>query len=143
MPLISAGPQATIRIRRYVHLMKESRQASRRMASYGVIFVVLLAGAGMLHRLVWQANRELHTLLETVATLLALVAGANALIRFYTRKTTAYLIMGTGLAGVALLGGYHAVITPTLCSACTHSSLSPLTPWRRVVCRLFSCIVMC
>ncbi len=113
------------------------------MASYGVIFVVLLAGAGMLHRLVWQANRELHTLLETVATLLALVAGANALIRFYTRKTTAYLIMGTGLAGVALLDGYHAVITSTLCSACTHSSLAALTPWSGVVSRLFLSIVMC
>src|SRR5260370_30934168 len=97
MPLISAGPQASIRIRRYVHLMKESRQASRRMASYGVMFVVLLAGAGMLHRLVWQANRGLHTPLENVAPVLALVGAGHALFPCYSPKPTHYLITVTGL----------------------------------------------
>src|ERR1017187_9717102 len=92
-----------------------SSAAGRRMAAYGAVFVVLLASAVPLHRLSWHGDRELHTVLEAIATLLALVSGANALIRFYTCRTNAYLILGCGLTGAALLDGYHAVITSTFC----------------------------
>jgi hypothetical protein len=59
----------------------------------------------------------------------ALFAAVNALIRYYTRKTGAYLMLGSGLAGAALLDVYHAVVTSSFCGACSSSSLSALTPW--------------
>ena len=120
-----------------------SSPAGRRMAAYGAVFMVLLAAAQPLHQLNWHANREPHTLLEAIAAVLALVAGANALVRFYTRKTTTYLILGSGLVGAGLLDSYHAVITSTLCDGCTHASLAAVTPWSGVMSRLFLSVVMC
>ena len=120
-----------------------SGQAGRRMAAYGALLVVLLAGALPLHRLDWHASPGLHTVLEAIAALLALAGGAIALIRFYTGKSNVYPILGSGLVGAALLDGYHAVVTSTLCDGCTRPSLAALTPWSGVVSSLFLSLVMC
>ena len=113
------------------------------MAAYGAVLVGLLFGAVPLHGRIWHGGRELHTLLEALAALLALIAGANALIRYYTRKTTPYLILGSGLVGAALLDSYHAAITSTLCDGCANASLGALTAWSGTMSRLFLSVVMC
>ena len=120
-----------------------SGQAGRRMAAYGALLVVLLAGALPLHRAGWHASPGLHTVLEAIAALLALAGGAIALIRFDTGKSNVYPILGSGLVGAALLDGYHAVVTSTLCDGCTRPSLAALTPWSGVVSSLFLSLVMC
>ena len=49
--------------------------------------------------------------METAATLLALLIGLMALVRFYSKKNNTFLFIGAGFLGTALLDGYHAVVT--------------------------------
>ena len=55
-----------------------SNLAARRMAAYGALLLVLLACAAALHQVRWHGSRELHTLMEAIAALLALIAGVKA-----------------------------------------------------------------
>jgi len=54
---------------------------------------------------------ELHTLMETVATVLSLAVGSLALVRYYSKKDNKFLFIGTGFVATAFLDGYHAVIS--------------------------------
>ncbi len=55
-------------------------------------------------------------MLETIATVLAVVIGAMALVRYYNQKTTFYLILGSGFLCAGLLEGFHAVVTSSFVS---------------------------
>ena len=57
--------------------------------AYAALLLVL-AGFSIPCRLsTWHGNAELHTLLETISTVLALLAGAIALKAYYTKKIPA------------------------------------------------------
>src|SRR5579864_85643 len=110
---------------------------------YATLCVGLLAVRIPLGRLTWVGTVNLHTILETTATVLSFVAGVMALLRHYSQKTFPYLILGTGFLGASLLDGYHAVVTSTLCTSCTPSSLSALIPWTGGASRLFLSMLLC
>ena len=86
-------------------------QSHGRSIGYVLLVTALLAGAFVFHRATWKSNSELHTLLESIATVLALISGAMSLVRYYTKKTSAFLLLGTGFLGTALLNAYHAAVT--------------------------------
>jgi len=100
-------------------------------------------GAYPAHRAAWLGNAELHTLLETISSLLALTAGAMALVRYYAKKSSAFLLLGSCFLGASLLDAYHALITSSFLAGLTPSSLSALTPWSGVVSRVFMSLLMC
>ena len=108
----------------------------RRRLIYFVIVAGLIGGLS-LGRRTWRGTSELHTIMETIATLLALAAGAMALGRYYTKRNSNFLVLGSGFIGAALLDAYHAVVTSSFCKECTPSTLSALTPWSGVTSRLF------
>ncbi len=110
---------------------------------YALVLVVLLLGAFPLRRVAWQSNAEFHTLLETIATLLALTTGAMALVRYYSKKSSMFLLLGSAFLGAALLDGYHAAITSSFLAGYTPSTLSALTPWSGVISRVFLSLLMC
>ncbi len=114
-----------------------------RSLGYAGLLVGLLALRVLAGQITWVGNAELHTLVETVATLLALVIGAMALVRYYSQKTTSYLILGSGFLGAGLLDGYHALVTSSFCAECTRSSLSTLIPWTGGLSRLLLSVLMC
>ena len=87
--------------------------AARRKATYVAVSVVLSVGYLLLRTSSWHGSAELHTLMEVAATLLALLVGAMALVRFYSRKTNLFLFVGTGFLGTGFLDGYHGVVTST------------------------------
>jgi len=89
----------------------------------------------------WHGSAELHTLMETVATVLGLFVGTLALIRFYSLGGLNYLVFGAGFIGVACLDGYHAVVTSIWFKAYLPSNLSSLIPWSWFASRLFLSIV--
>lgn len=89
----------------------------RRGLIYIGLALALFAGYGALRGVVWEGSTNLHTLMEVAATLLALFVGAMALVRFYTRKTNLFLLIGTGFVGTALLDGYHALVTSAFFAA--------------------------
>ncbi len=114
-----------------------------RSSTYAALISVLLAARLPIGLTTWSGSAETHTLLETAATLLAFVTGAMALTRYYTQKSTAYLLLGSGFLGAALLDGYHAIITSSYCLNCSPSSLSALVPWTGVISRIFLALLMC
>src|SRR6266849_9111763 len=109
---------------------------------YGALLGTLATSSLLIHGIRWHGNAELHTLFETVSTLLALMGSAIALTRYYTRKTAKYLLLGSGLLGATLLDGYHAVMTSSFLSGHTASALVVLVPWSGVAPRVFLSLLL-
>jgi len=78
-------------------------QARTRSISYVVLLIVLLLGGFILRKMTWKSNGEMHTLLECIATLLALIGGLMSLVRYYTKKSSTFLLLGSGFLGTAVL----------------------------------------
>jgi len=116
--------------------------AKRRVLGYGLVAIGLTAGYVAMRGSDWQGNADLHTLMEGMATLLASIVGVMALVRFYSRKNTIYLFIGTGFLGTAFLDGYHAVVTTAFFASHLPSELSSLIPWSWVASRLFLSILL-
>ena len=90
----------------------------------------------------WRGNTQLHTISEVVATILALIVGLVALVRFYTKKNNTYLFIGAGFIGTALLDGYHAVVTSTFFHEAFPSPAPSLIPWSWNASRTFLALLM-
>lgn len=117
--------------------------APRRSLIYAALLLSLLAVRVSLGHLRWAGNAELHTVLETVATLVALIVGVLALVRYYSRKSGAYLILGSGFLGAALLDVFHLVITSSLCEGCAPTSRAAFLLWTGTPGRFFLSVLMC
>src|SRR5260370_10073594 len=87
--------------------------ARRRAWTYVLITVILLVGGVPIYQATWLSTAQFHTLLEAVATVLALVTGTMALLRYYAKKSSTFLILVSGFLGTALLDCYHVLITST------------------------------
>jgi signal transduction histidine kinase/DNA-binding response OmpR family regulator len=118
-------------------------QSHGRSIGYVLLVTALLAGAFVFHRATWKSNSELHTLLESIATVLALITGAMSLVRYYTKKTSTFLLLGTGFLGTALLNAYHAAVTSSFLVGRTPSALTALSLWSGLTPRVFLALVMC
>ena len=114
-----------------------------RIFIYILLSIALLIGGFLLRADAWRGNAELHTLLESVATVLALFTGAMALIRYYAKKNSLFLLVGSGFLGAAILDAYHAAITSSFLADHTPSALSALTPWSGTTSRVLLSLVMC
>ncbi len=117
-------------------------KAKRRTATYVVVSAALLILYVGVRDSAWQGTVELHTLMEAVATLLAATVGGMALVRYYTRKTSTLLFVGSGFLGTAFLDGYHAVVTSSFFAANFPSGLPSLIPWSWVASRVFLSILL-
>ena len=67
----------------------------RRVIVYWLLALGLVIGYGMLRGSTWQSSAEFHTLIEAMATELALMVGIMALVRYYSRKSITILYIGT------------------------------------------------
>ncbi len=113
-----------------------------RVRAYAVVFVGLLAAYPVLNQMQWHGSTELHTLMEVVATLLALMIGSVALVRYFTKQDNAHLFIGVGFFGAALLDGYHSVVTSSFFHQVFPSSPPSLIPWSWNASRTFLSILM-
>ncbi|MGD0415144.1 MAG: GGDEF domain-containing protein [Terriglobales bacterium] len=118
------------------------KRARRRGLTYVLLTLVVLLGTIPAHRSAWQGTAELHTLFETIATLVGFVTGAMALVRYYTKKSGMFLLLGTGFLGGALLDGYHAMVTSSFFAGHIPSAFSSLTPWSGIMSRVFMSLLM-
>jgi len=87
-------------------------------------------------------NQQIHTLMELLATTLALFVGVLALIRFYTKRNNTFLLIGAGFIGTAFLDGYHAVVTSTFFEISSFPALEVLIPWSWNASRYFLALLM-
>ncbi len=100
-----------------------------RSKTYWIVAITLFASAIALNGSEWKGTIELHTLMEVMATIFSLFVGGLALLRYYSRGGTDFLVLGAGFIGVSLLDGYHAVVSSIWFKAYLPSDLTSLIPW--------------
>ena len=113
-----------------------------RVLTYIVLFVGLCLAYFFLRGSSWQGSTQLHTLMETVAFLLALMVGVMALSRFYARKNNTFLFIGAAFVGTALLDGYHAAVTSSYFASHFPSAPASLFPWSWIASRWFLSVLL-
>lgn len=81
-------------------------------------------------------NAELHTILETVSTVLAMLLGILLLINYYSKKTNLFLFLACGFIGASIFDLLHIFVTSTFLSNYLplHEALSP---WSWLISRIF------
>lgn len=92
----------------------------------------------------WVSSAYVHTMLESLASLLALMVGAMALIRYYSHAEDKYLLVGIGFIGTSLLDLFHGSVSSVWFHDAFPSELKSLLPWSWLASRLFlSIMLMC
>ncbi|MDP6513570.1 MAG: GAF domain-containing protein [SAR202 cluster bacterium] len=115
---------------------------ARRILALLVVAAVLLAAYPVARVVEWAGDTQAHTIVETVSTLLALMVGVIALVRYHSHQNTAFLLLGVGFAGTAFLDGYHATVTSEAFAELFPSVPSSLIPWSWFSSRLFLSVLM-
>jgi signal transduction histidine kinase len=105
--------------------------------SFVVTVVVLVVVFLFASAIPWQSSSQVHTLLESVASLLALFAGVLALVRQQTHRDRVFLFIGVGFLGASILDGYHMLVTSNRISTRLPSALPALIPWSWLASRCF------
>jgi PAS domain S-box-containing protein len=112
-------------------------RSGERKTVYWIIFLLLLGGSLLLRDNPYRSSVELHTLIESLATLLAFIVGGLALVRFYSRKQATFLLIGTGFLGAALLDLNHVLITTPSLTFRSLEELENLFAWSWIAERVF------
>ncbi len=73
-------------------------KTKRRILTYWSFGIFLILGLLLGRGTDWKGSVQLHTLMEAVATFLALTVGVMALVRFYSKKDNTFLLMPMALA---------------------------------------------
>lgn len=84
----------------------------------------------------------MQTILEIITTLLALMVGTLALLRFYSKKNNTFLLIGSGFIGNGLLDGYHLLLTSPFFNSYFPSVPSHLIPWSGIASRIFLSVLL-
>ncbi|MGB7148452.1 MAG: sensor domain-containing diguanylate cyclase [Terriglobales bacterium] len=119
------------------------QRARRRGLGYILLTVPLLLGGFPLHNSAWRGAPYLHTRVETISAILGLVIGVQALIRYYAKKSSTFLFLGTGFLGAAVLDTCHALVTSSSVFSNIPASLSDLPPWSGIMSSIFISVLMC
>lgn len=119
------------------------RRDQRKELTFVVLAAVLLVAFAALENLTWpHGNIHLHTLMETAATLLALIVAAVALVRYYAKRHYTILLLGVGFLGTGLLDGYHGLVTSEPVLPYFPSDNYSLAPWSWNASRIFFAALM-
>jgi len=86
-------------------------RSRERVAVFWALLLLMLGGAFVVRGTPWHSSSSVHTLMESVATVMAAIVGALSLVRFYSRKQATFLFIGTGFLGAALLDLNHVLLT--------------------------------
>ena len=114
----------------------------RRMVSYWIVGLTLILAFGLIRDTQWRSDAHLHTLLETISTLIALTVGVVALIRYYSRPSNTDLFLAAAFLGTGMLDCYHAVVTAPWLAADFASASTTLIPWSWIASRFFLAVML-
>ena len=122
--------------------MNNQKTVQNRILTYVTLFVALFVGYLLLRDSTWQGTKQLHTMMEIVASTLAFLVGTLALVHFYSKQDNTFLFIGAGFLGTGLLDTYHAIVTSTFFDLYFPSPPPSLIPWSWVASRLFLAILL-
>lgn len=91
----------------------------------------------------FKANTDIHTLIELCATVLALLVGVEALIRFFVRQQSETLALGLAFMGTGVLDAYHTLATSHYMQTLFPSPPDALIPWSWSASRNFLALFFC
>ncbi len=114
----------------------------RRRFVYVALFVTLFFAYFYLRDSSWRGDISLHTLMETVSTVLALAVGSLALVRYYSKKDNTFLFIGTGFVATAFLDGYHTVVSSSHFIETFPSTPPSLIAWSWFASRTFLSLLL-
>ena len=114
----------------------------KKKLTYVSLTIALLFGFLLLRNSDWQGTKQIHTIMELTAILLAFFVGISALIRYYSKKNNTFLFIGTGFLGTGFLDGYHTIVTSTFFDSYFPSPPPSLIPWSWIASRLFLSLMM-
>jgi len=113
-----------------------------RAITYVAVAAVLTLLYAGLRDSTWVSGAAFHTLLEAVATLLALMVGILGLVRYRVEGRTTVFFVGMAFLGTGFLDGFHAVVTSVSVKDYLPSGLPSLIPWSWVASRAFLALMM-
>jgi hypothetical protein len=108
-----------------------------------LITLILGAIAPFVARAGWHGTPEFHTVLEVIATEMALIIGILALASYYARHSRMLLLIGSGFIGSGLLDGWHALVTSTLLVRHMPSGFPAISHWSGSMSRVFLSLLLC
>ena len=109
-------------------VFKGDRTATRAAAHFFIVVLLAVLARG-LARSDWTSEPVLYGTLESLSALLALVVGALALVRFYSRKQETFLFIGTGFLGTGFLDLFPGVLSTGWIGEWTPEQLEGLATW--------------
>lgn len=113
-----------------------------KVIGYWSLCILCASGYLILRGNSWQSNAQLHTILETISTILALMVGVLAILRFYSKAGKLFLFIGAGFLGTAVLDGFHAIVTSDYLGSRMPSDLPALIPWSWLASRQLLALVL-
>ncbi len=119
-----------------------SREIQQRVLTYWMTGIGLALSFVLLRGSAWQGSANLHTLMESIATVLAFIAGIMALVRYYSKKNNNFLIIGAGFTGTGFLDCYHGLVTSAWVKDYLPTELDSLIPWSGIAPRLFLAVLL-
>lgn len=122
--------------------MRSASLLINRRHYYLLLALALLAGSYALRYVDWQGSQSLHTLMESLATLLAFLVGLLALIRYFSQQDSQFLYIGTAFLGTGFLDAYHTVVTSAFFLPYMPSDYPHLVPWSWIASRLFLSVML-
>jgi len=96
---------------------------------YWMVGLVVVLGMLALRQFPANFDFGFHTVLETIATMLAFIVGVVALVRHHAKHSTTLLIIGTAFLGAAVLDGYHGVFASGLMARIWPAAVPSSSPW--------------
>lgn len=75
------------------------------------------------------AGANFYTVLAFSAAIVAAIAGAMSLIRYYSKKSRLFLYLGVGFSGIAMLEGFSALVTTETLVHFLPSKQSTIIQW--------------
>lgn len=90
----------------------------------------------------WRSGALLHTMMETVATLLAMFVGIVAMVRYRSRPSNGSLFLSAAFLGTAFLDAHHTLVTSAWLWTAMPSAPSALIPWTWIGSRTFLAVML-
>jgi len=108
-----------------------------------LISLLLVAGLPFAFYAKWHTTPEFHTVLEAIATQIALTTGALALASYYARRSSTLLLIGSGFIGAGVLDIYHTLVSSPFLAGRTPSQFLGLVHWSGAISRIFLSLLIC
>ena len=107
-----------------------------------LLIVLLFVAMPVVRRATWHGDAEFHTVLESLQRSSRSSPAPWPWCAYYAKRSSTFLLIGSGFLGASLLDGFHALITSSFLAGRTPTSLPALTHWSGAVSHVFLSLLL-